>query len=99
MHTYFLVYSLANLQDSRIFLREYCFTLSCITLCRSKAQTAVSAVSCLNQDVHCKAYTSKVCTETEALFNCRFWGDIDVVLTALDNVDARLYIDSQVCFK
>ena len=73
-------------------------TLNHIPICTtsSKAQTAASVIKSVNEAIRCKAYTSKVSLETEATFNYSFWAKQDLILTALDNVDARLYIDSQV---
>ena len=42
--------------------------------------------------------TMKVAPETEATFNDDFWEGIDVVVNALDNVDARKYVDSRCRF-
>ncbi|KAH9386567.1 ubiquitin-activating enzyme E1 [Nematocida major] len=44
------------------------------------------------------AYVSKVGKETESLFNDEFYGRVDVILNALDNVEARLYIDSRAIY-
>jgi hypothetical protein len=43
-----------------------------------------------------KAAQSKICAETEGVFNSAFWGSIDVVATAL--VCPLLYILAQKCF-
>jgi ubiquitin-activating enzyme E1 len=42
--------------------------------------------------------TTKVAPETESTFNDDFWDSIDVVVNALDNVDARKYVDSRCRF-
>ncbi len=41
---------------------------------------------------------NRVSPETETVFNDAFWEGLDVVVNALDNVNARLYVDSRcVC--
>lgn len=44
------------------------------------------------------AYVSKVGKETETLFNDEFYSKIDVILNALDNVEARLYMDNRAVY-
>ncbi|KAI5191849.1 ubiquitin-activating enzyme E1 [Nematocida minor] len=44
------------------------------------------------------AYVSKVGKETESLFNDEFYSKIDVILNALDNVEARLYVDNRAVY-
>ena len=34
-------------------------------------------------------------SDTEQIFDGKFWGSLDCVVNALDNVKARQYIDSQ----
>jgi ubiquitin-activating enzyme E1 len=45
-----------------------------------------------------QAYTTKVCTDTEDVFNDEFWTGLDGVCNALDNIHARLYVDSKCVF-
>ncbi len=63
-----------------------------------KSTTAVRAVTMMNQSFHAVAYESKVAPETETLFNDDFFEQLDMVCTALDNVEARLYIDQKCLF-
>lgn len=62
---------------------------------QGKAVVAATSVKNINEKFRCEAITKKVCDETETTFDANFWSGIDVVLTALDNVDARLYVDRQ----
>ena len=39
--------------------------------------------------------TSKVALNTEDLFDATFWSECDVVITALDNVEARRFVDEK----
>ena len=44
-------------------------------------------------------YTTKVGSSNESIFNYNFWKHKDIVINALDNVEARKYIDQKcVCF-
>lgn len=38
---------------------------------------------------------NRVSPETEGVFNDAFWEGLDLVVNALDNVNARLYVDSR----
>lgn len=40
---------------------------------------------------------NRVSPETEGVFNDAFWEGLDLVVNALDNVNARLYVDSRYC--
>lgn len=60
-----------------------------------KAVVAAEMAAKLNPLFSVHALTSKVSPETEHLFDDAFWEDVDVVVTALDNVDARRYVDEK----
>lgn len=62
---------------------------------RSKSQVAAETIRDINPRFTVKALTKKVSPDTEDQFPDAFWQGIDVVATALDNVDARKYADSQ----
>lgn len=63
-----------------------------------KSATAAKAVTKMNPHFNIKAYSSRVGAETENLFNEDFYQSLDGVCNALDNVDARMYMDSQCVF-
>ena len=65
---------------------------------QAKSTTAARAVTAMNPSFQCKAFESKVAADTESIFNDDFFDSLDVVFTALDNVEARLYIDSKCIF-
>lgn len=65
---------------------------------RPKSTTAIRAVTDMNAHFQGTAYEQKVALETEHLFNDDFYESLDMVCTALDNVDARLYVDSKCLF-
>ena len=54
----------------------------------------------MNPDLKGKidAKIDKVGPETEEIFNDSFWGGLDFVTNALDNVDARTYVDRRCVF-
>lgn len=60
-----------------------------------KSVAAQEGVSRYNPYLEIEVHTSKVGDEENSPFNDMFWDSVDIVLNALDNVDARLYVDSQ----
>jgi ubiquitin-activating enzyme E1 len=64
-----------------------------------KSVAAQEAMSRLNSKMNLNVHTSKVGKDSEAkggYFDGNFWSNkVDVVMNALDNVEARLFIDSQ----
>ncbi|SCV99655.1 LAFE_0A07976g1_1 [Lachancea fermentati] len=67
---------------------------------KNKSEVAADAVCVMNPDLTNKihAMTDKVGPETEDLFNDKFWTNLDFVTNALDNVDARTYVDRRCVF-
>eukprot|EP01100_Stratorugosa_tubuloviscum_P008145 TRINITY_DN3391_c1_g2_i1.p1 TRINITY_DN3391_c1_g2~~TRINITY_DN3391_c1_g2_i1.p1 ORF type:complete len:1034 (-),score=479.85 TRINITY_DN3391_c1_g2_i1:116-3217(-) len=59
-----------------------------------KSQAASRAVRVMNSDFRVKAMEIPVGPTTEETFHEAFWGNLDIVCNALDNVKARLYVDS-----
>merc|ERR1719373_1556231 len=49
----------------------------------------------MNPEFNINAATNRVGKESENVYNDAFWQGLDLVITALDNVDARLYVDSK----
>ena len=63
---------------------------------QSKAVTASNATVKINADIVIKVYQEKVCPQTENdLFNDKFFQEQDICVNALDNVEARRYMDSR----
>ena len=50
----------------------------------------------MNPNFHAEGLQTKVCEETENIFNEDFWNNQNFVIYAVDSVDARKYIDSKV---
>ncbi|CAM9422602.1 unnamed protein product, partial [Phaeothamnion confervicola] len=63
-----------------------------------KSSAAAAAVRRMNADIHVDAKEALVAPQTENLFPDAFWEGLDVVTNALDNVKARLYVDSRCVF-
>ncbi|KAF1955785.1 ubiquitin-activating enzyme E1 [Byssothecium circinans] len=65
-----------------------------------KSDAAAKAVQAMNPDLNGKivAMQDKVGPETEHIFNENFWGNLDAVTNALDNVEARTYVDRRCVF-
>jgi ubiquitin-activating enzyme E1 len=58
-----------------------------------KSRTAARAVKAMNPEVNIAHHENRVCAETEQIYSEFFFDQIDGVANALDNVDARLFID------
>jgi len=58
-----------------------------------KSEVAANAAKKMNADMKIHAWTNKVGPETESTFNDDFWRGLSGVCNALDNVQARLYVD------
>ncbi|KAL8692722.1 MAG: hypothetical protein Q9218_002311 [Villophora microphyllina] len=65
-----------------------------------KADCAAEAVQTMNPELKGKIVTlrDRVGQETEHIFNEDFWEGLDGVTNALDNVDARQYVDRRCVF-
>ncbi len=61
----------------------------------AKSTVAAEAVQKLNPGFRARPLQNRVSPETEAVFNDDFWEGLDLVVNALDNVNARLYVDSR----
>ncbi|CAI8498019.1 unnamed protein product [Hanseniaspora opuntiae] len=67
---------------------------------KNKSEVAAKAVIEMNKDLSGKIETSiqKVGPETEDVFDDAFWKNLDIVTNALDNIDARTYVDRRCVF-
>lgn len=66
----------------------------------NKSEVAARAIYAMNPDLIGKIESSidKVGPETEHIFNNEFWESLDIVTNALDNVEARTYVDKRCVF-
>ncbi|EFA76257.1 ubiquitin activating enzyme E1 [Heterostelium album PN500] len=76
--------------------RQFLFRSSDIN--HLKSECAARAVKVMNPSVNIKSYATRVGPETENTYNEDFYNSLDGVCNALDNIDARMYMDSQCVF-
>lgn len=62
---------------------------------KPKSITAAEATHEINPDLQVEAHLNKVCPATESIYSDTFYSRSNVVITALDNVEARRYVDSR----
>ncbi|EMP31703.1 Ubiquitin-like modifier-activating enzyme 6 [Chelonia mydas] len=60
---------------------------------KPKSYTAAAATLNINPQLKIDPYLNKVCPATENIYNDEFYTKQDIIVTALDNVEARRYID------
>jgi ubiquitin-activating enzyme E1 len=63
-----------------------------------KSTTAAKAAAAMNPGMQVISYQEKVAASTENVFGDKFFDTMDGVCTALDNVEARLYVDQRCLF-
>ncbi|XP_066352310.1 ubiquitin-activating enzyme E1 3-like [Miscanthus floridulus] len=63
-----------------------------------KSTVAATAASAINSLLHIDALQNRACLETEHVFHDAFWEGLDVVINALDNVNARMYMDMRCLY-
>ncbi|KAL7995721.1 putative ubiquitin/SUMO-activating enzyme E1, ubiquitin-activating enzyme E1 [Plasmopara halstedii] len=65
---------------------------------QAKSLVVARAIKQMNPDINVQAYVSRVGAESECQFTDDFFESLSGVCTALDNVDARLYMDQRCLF-
>ncbi|KAH0462311.1 hypothetical protein IEQ34_009886 [Dendrobium chrysotoxum] len=65
---------------------------------QAKSTVAAAAAAAINPSFHIEALQNRASPETENVFDDTFWGSLDVVINALDNVTARMYIDGRCLY-
>jgi ubiquitin-activating enzyme E1 len=67
---------------------------------KQKSECAAAAVAAMNPDLKGKiqTLTDRVGPDSEDIFNEGFWNGLDIVTNALDNVEARTYVDRKCVF-
>jgi len=63
-----------------------------------KSAVAGDSALLINPDLNLTVYQEKVGPETEHIFGDNFYSKLDGICTALDNVEARLYVDQKCLF-
>jgi ubiquitin-activating enzyme E1 len=61
----------------------------------SKSHVACNIAKEINRTLNVTDYKAYVSQETENVFNDDFWENLDFVVNAVDNIKARLYVDSR----
>uniref|UniRef100_F7AN44 Ubiquitin-like modifier-activating enzyme 6 n=1 Tax=Monodelphis domestica TaxID=13616 RepID=F7AN44_MONDO len=62
---------------------------------KPKSYTAAAATLSINAQLKIESHLNKVCPATEMVYSDEFYTKQDVIVTALDNVEARRYVDSR----
>jgi ubiquitin-activating enzyme E1 len=67
---------------------------------KNKSEVAAQAAQVMNPDLKGKVESrlDKVGADTEHIFDDDFWNSLDIVTNALDNVEARTYVDRRCVF-
>lgn len=65
---------------------------------KPKSHTAAAAIKAMNPDIRVTAHENRVGPETENVYHDDFFNGIDGVANALDNMDARIYMDRRCVF-
>ncbi|XP_009376402.2 ubiquitin-activating enzyme E1 2 [Pyrus x bretschneideri] len=65
---------------------------------QAKSTVAASAATLINGRLNIEALQNRASPDTENVFDDTFWENLDVVINALDNVNARLYIDQRCLY-
>lgn len=63
-----------------------------------KSRTAAAAIKAMNKDINITAHENRVGHETENIYDDEFFEKLDGVANALDNVDARIYMDRRCVY-
>ncbi|OEL15354.1 Ubiquitin-activating enzyme E1 3 [Dichanthelium oligosanthes] len=65
---------------------------------QAKSTVAAAAASAINPSLQIDALQNRACPDTENVFHDTFWDGLDVVINALDNVNARMYMDMRCLY-
>ncbi|XP_041130083.1 ubiquitin-like modifier-activating enzyme 1 [Polyodon spathula] len=71
--------------------RQFLFRQGDVT--KLKSETAALAIRKMNPSLHISAHQNRVGPETEHIYGHEFFSGLDGVVTALDSVEARMYVD------
>ena len=64
----------------------------------SKSKVACQIAQSINPLLNVKDYQTRVGSDTENVFHDQFWEGLHFVVNAVDNIKARLYVDSRCVF-
>ena len=63
---------------------------------KSKSVVAIETIKEMNNNFNGEAMQTKICSETEDIFDEEFWNRQNMIVYAVDSVEARKYIDNKV---
>ena len=63
---------------------------------KTKSEVASKRIINMNPNFNCKVFNAKIGSENEHIFNDNFWEKQNIVFNAVDNKEARRYIDQKV---
>jgi ubiquitin-activating enzyme E1 len=89
----FIITDNDNIEISNL-TRQFLFNKSNVG--QSKSTIAAISAQKMNPNFNVEAKQEKVCVETEEIFNEDCWNNQDIIVYAVDSIDARKYIDNQV---
>uniref|UniRef100_A0A672GKR7 E1 ubiquitin-activating enzyme n=1 Tax=Salarias fasciatus TaxID=181472 RepID=A0A672GKR7_SALFA len=76
--------------------RQFLFRPSDVT--KMKSDTAAAAVKLMNPSIRITGHQNRVGPDTERIYDDDFFESLDGVANALDNVDARMYMDRRCVY-
>jgi len=65
---------------------------------QSKSIVGSKSAKEMNQSFNVKGIQTKVCMDTEKAFDEKFWEKQDIIIFAVDSIDARKYLDDKILF-
>ena len=76
--------------------RQFLFRAHDVQKCKSTV--AADAAQRMNPELNVVPHTNRVCADTEQIYDDTFFESIDGVCNALDNLDARIYMDRRCVY-
>jgi ubiquitin-activating enzyme E1 len=76
--------------------RQFLFRQSDVGM--SKSTCACREAKIINKNISLKPYQHLLCDDTKTVFNDIFWDNQDIIISAVDKLSARKYIDKQCTF-
>ncbi|KAG7949413.1 hypothetical protein I3843_13G061600 [Carya illinoinensis] len=65
---------------------------------QAKSTVAAAAAASINPNLKIETLQNRIGPDTENVFDDTFWENLSVVINALDNVNARLYVDQRCLY-
>ena len=63
---------------------------------KTKSEVAYNSIKEMNHNINCKVFNARIGPENEHIFDDNFWEKQNIVFNAVDNKEARRYIDEKV---